>query len=49
MMSVDEAIEILEELPERLCSYDAEYIWEDKRVAEALEVAIAALDEKVGG
>lgn len=49
MMSAEEAIEILEELHERVRSYDAEYIWEDKRVAEAIEIAIAALEEKVGG
>ena len=46
MMSPDEAIEILEELPERLRTYDAEYIWEDKRVMQALNVAIECLKEK---
>jgi hypothetical protein len=46
MMSPDEAIEILEELPERLISYDAEYIWQDERVTEALMIAVECLKEK---
>lgn len=46
MMSPDEAIEILEELPERLCSHEADYVWEDKRVREALMIVIECLKEK---
>lgn len=54
MMSVDEALERLEEFRER---FQACYLFclnvptrtEDIEVLEALKVAIAALEEKVGG
>ncbi len=47
MIGIQEALEIFEELPERLRTYEAEYLWEDKRLGEAIKVAIAILEKRL--
>jgi len=54
MMSVDEALETLKKFSERVQAYYSLGLRMDLRVdddkaIEAIEVAIAALEEKVGG